>query len=356
MRTILFWIATACLAPAQEPQPAPELSHYDRLLGSWESSGTVNMGPEGAASAPWTAVSHSRKVMGGHFVRTDMRIDIQGEQPGTLGFITFYGWDPERKRHVAYEVSNMGMLAETEVNWLDADTMLTVSASNHMGQPTVERWITKLKKDSHELVGEKAVGDGSWHVHVQGKSTKSKDEKRVAVADLGPFMVAPDAAMADARKLAGTYEVKGAFTMNPADPLMEFSGQETAKPIFGGTILEFTVSGEPGNFEGWNALAYDPAQARYRMVGLSSMGFACVQDGWRVGKDWVFTAAGTFQGTPTVNRTTISLDETGHMAKASAQTMTGTSEPYTCFHATYTLKGRPEAGTRPAGAGREGER
>ena len=356
MRTFLFWIATACLASAQEFKPAPELSRYDRLLGTWESSGTVNMGPEGGASTPWTAVSHTRKVMGGHFVRTDMRIDIQGEQPGTLGFITFYGWDPEKKQHTAYEVSNMGTLAECEIMWPDADTMLTITAAKRMGQPTVERWITKLKKDAHEFVGEQAIGDGSWHVHVQGKSTKSKEEKRVAVADLAPFMVAPDPAMADARKLAGTYEVKGAFKMTPADPLMEFSGQETAKPIFGGTIVEFTVSGEPGNYEGWNALAWDPALARYRMVGVSSMGFACVQDGWLVGKDWVFTTAGTFQGTPTVNRTTISLDETGHMARASAQTMSGTSDPYTCFHATYTLKARPEAGTRPAGADREGVR
>ena len=351
MRTLLATVALACAATAQEipfgAGPAKENARLDVQLGTWESTGTVNMGEQ---SATWKGISHAQRVLGGHFVRTDTRIEVEGAMPMSLGFITFQGWDSETARFVSYELMNTGTLAVKELTWIDDKTMVATAATPWMGQPKVERGITKFNgPDEHEFVIEEAIADGPWQVHVRGKSTRSKENRPVSLEDLGAFMNMPVQAMDAALRMAGDYEIAGSFQMVPDMPAMSFTGTEIAEPIFGGTVLQFTTQGQPGDWEGWSALVYDEARKNYRFVGLNNMGMASTSDGWRVGDEWVFASVGTMQGVPIVHRMTLEVDETGRLVGASADQMNGVSKPYHCFSATYELAG---ATATPAGAER----
>jgi hypothetical protein len=221
-----------------------------------------------------------------------------------------------------------------------------------MGAPKVERWITRIAEGSHQFVGEEATGEGDWHVHVRGTSKRSATAKPVAVEDLPPVFVDPTPPMADVLKMAGTYAVQGSFQMTPDAPAMEFSGREVAKPIFGGGIVQFVASGQPGDWEGWHAMGYDATRKCFRSLSVDNMGMMGASDAWRLGDDWVFTSAGTLQHTPVVYRMVLSTDAKGHLTKASAYAIHGTGAPYRQFQATYrTATG--EAGTTPASTGGE---
>ena len=350
MRTFLTLILLSSLGFAQmePPQPAAEMAAYDRLLGSWESSGTVDMqGTEGK----WTSRSHTRKVMNGHWVRSDTRIDVEGA--GSIAFITFFGWDRELQRHVSYEISNMGTITENEVLWPSEDQMMSMSYSTNQGEPKVERWITNFEGDTHTFVGEEAASTGPWRVHVRGSAKKLAEEKPVDLTGLDAFFVQQSPEMKTAAKMAGVYDFEGWFKMSPDVPKMELSGRETATSRFGGTVIEFTSKGQPGDWEGWSAMIYEPTLQRYRMVGIDNMGTGHVTDGWNTDEGWVLTNSGTMYGQPIASRMVMTTDDAGKLTGLTAHALMGAMAPYQTFEATYSLAS--EVGTRPASADTDDE-
>ncbi len=73
------------------PKPAKELEKFSRLIGYWKGEGTAKSGPN-TPTSKWTSSSYIRKVLDGHFLREDVRIDSDGWQ-APLQFIQFYGYD-----------------------------------------------------------------------------------------------------------------------------------------------------------------------------------------------------------------------------------------------------------------------
>ena len=104
---IVFCTAVAMVAStvlAQEdgamgpPKPAKELEKFSRLIGYWKGEGTSKGGPD-QPEGKWTSTSHVRKVLDGHFLREDLRIDGVGEGwPGPIQFISFMGYDGGARR------------------------------------------------------------------------------------------------------------------------------------------------------------------------------------------------------------------------------------------------------------------
>lgn len=337
----LLLLAAAPPAPAQEmvlPEPAPQLARYDVLLGTFEGRGTVSMG-EGP-EMQWRSHSYARRVMNGHFVRADSIIEFAGEdgEPMKLGFITHYGWDPERQRHVFYEISNMGTLVDGDVHWLEDGSMVTVASSVEDGQPKVERWITHFTEEGQRFTGEEAIGGGPWHVHVSGGARRVENGPHVDASTLGSFFGEPGPEMRAALRMTGTYDIEGKFRMVPEQPMMPFTGHEEHRPLFGGLAIEYLTTGQPGDYEAWAVLAWDPAEKRYRMASVGNMGMLGTSEGWLFADDWVFTTHGTFLGQPMVTRMVLETDDSGHIAKVHAEALAGVGEPYRSFEATYRLK------------------
>lgn len=347
-----LFLAGASAAPAQDfpvPAPAPELARYDVLLGTFEGRGTVSMGEE--QQMQWSSRTFARRVMNGHFVRADTVIEIAGEdaEPMQLGFITHYGWDPERERYVFYELSNMGTLVDGDVHWLEDGSMVTVASMIEEGQPKVERWITHFSDDGQHFVGEEAIGDGPWHVHVTGGARRVENGPHIDASRLGAFFAEPGAEMQKASRMSGSYNIEGKFRMVPEQPMMPFTAHEEHRVLFGGLAIEYRTTGQPGNYEAWAVLTWDPTEQRYRMASIGNMGMLGTSEGWLFGDDWVFTTHGTFLGQPMVTRMVLKTDQSGHIVGVYADALAGVAEPYRSFEATYRLQ--KDAASSEGGSG-----
>ncbi len=109
--------------PMGMPQPAKELAKLSRLIGHFKGQGTAKHSPDQPASN-WTSITHCRKVLGGHFLREDVRIDMGEEKPAPLMFRTFYGVDQNNKRFTYQSIGNMGHAEKGELTESGADTSM----------------------------------------------------------------------------------------------------------------------------------------------------------------------------------------------------------------------------------------
>jgi hypothetical protein len=334
---------------AQATGPAPELAQLDRLIGTWEGSGKVHMGP-GAPASDWKATATYKKVLGGHFVQCDEHITFpeDSKMPGSLVFRSLSGWDRETKSHRSWTVSNMGTVQVARIHWLDNDTMVTCDAGTEDGKPKVERWTTRLGKDSMTFVGHHAIGDGELSVHVEGSMKRAKDVPQPVDASAVTAFLPPGAGsnehLAKLGKLLGTYAVKGELVMVPGQPAMPISGTETLTSAFGGTIVEGVIHGDPapgmpgGPYESWGAWGWDEERGCYLSLCADSMGMCGVMEVRWVGNDLVATMSGTENGSPMVLRTIMKCGPDGALASATCHSLSATHDPYVSFKATYTKK------------------
>lgn len=345
MRKLLVLVTATCLPclglSAQEgpPQPAKELAKLERLIGNWVGSGTAVMAP-GAPEMPWTATSTFKKAMGGHCLLEETLIDIGPEAPAPIVFKSYYGFDRENNRYVVCGISNMGPGAATELHLVDDDTLVTVESRLEEGKLVVDRWVTKLGKESYSFIGHRAIADGEFFVHVKGSMKRAKTAPRGIALNATASLRPVPAEMQKLSPLDGTYKFEGEMSMAPGQPAIKISGIETLEPVLGGNVLEMHVTGDPipgmGKYESWAALVWNPQKGSYTNLYVNNMGQIGSNEGRWVGKDLVFTHSMLQKGQPTVGRVILRLDEKGGISSVSAHSIVAGGDPFIGFKGTYT--------------------
>lgn len=320
------------------PQPAKELEKLSRLIGYWEGEGTNASGP-GQPVGKWTSTSHVRKVLDGHFLREDLRIQGEG-WPAPLQFISFTGYDRHAKRFISVCVSNMGTADLDEIDFQDDDTMVTVGTKRFMGKPVVERWVTKLGDDTMSYVGHEAIGDGDWFVHVKGTSKKVEKQPTGDIVNAS-FMVSAGEDMGRLKGLVGTLRFKGEMVMMPGTPATPISGESITDSIFGGTVLQAIVKGDPADghaYRGWYAMSWDPNKKKYVSVGVNNVGEAVIEKGvWASDTELLFTCARPYWGgLPSVHSGVMKCGKDGALKSYTAHSIIGTHKPFKSFHIDYS--------------------
>ena len=340
---IAITVLTA-LVPAQAPAAPPkEMARFEKLLGTWIGSGTTRMSPE-EPEAPWTSRSTTKKVMGGHFIRDDTLIDIKGQVPMNLAFITFYAWDATQSRYMVYSVTNMGELQVTELEWTDDNTIVQQSLTHREGKNVFERWVTKIKGDEVTFEGSTAGATGGLWTMVKGKMTRSKDAEPVSLDKAGAMaMMKPGEEMKRLARMAGNYTLKGSWSMSPDQKAQTFDGTELVRPIFGGLVVESRSAGE--GYEEYSASVWNPRQKRYVSIGLNSWGLHHRITGfWASDQDLVFTFEGEMMGQKLVTRSVLRVDKNGQAIASYGHMISGASDPFKSFEATYSAKGGSKSG------------
>ena len=325
------------------PQPAKELAKLSRLIGHFKGEGTVKNSPDLPASK-WTSITHCRKVLGGHFLREDVRIDTGEETPAPLMFRTFYGVDSNNKRFMHYSIGNMGNATKGELTWSDDDTLISANSMVQDGKRVIERWTTSFTDDGYTVVGHKAVDGGDFFVCVQGsmKRVSGKPEAKIMEAS-DAYMVKAAGEMAKLKPMVGKYRFAGEMCVMPSMPMQPISGTSNCDFIFSGTILETTIHGDPAEgspvkYEGWCAMAWNARDKCYVSISVSNMGEACMERAhWQSKTELLFTGARPYYGgIPSVHAGVMKCTADGNLASYSANSVIGIHKPLRSFHITYT--------------------
>lgn len=330
--SLLVSLTVVASATAQTPIPPAQLAKFDRLIGSWQGEGTVEMEP-GQPRTGWTSTSQIQKILGGMFIQDRTTITFEG-MPGPLQFITTIGYDGESKQFKQWSVSNMGETQESEIYFLDDDTYVSCFAGMAMGSPQVARWITTLGDDEHVFRGEQAVGAGEWSLHVDGKLTPAKAVEASAQKDVAFMIQGASEPMQKYHRMAGTYDVKGWMAM-PDGSKMDITGTQSMKPIYGGTIMEFHTVGQP-NYEAWAWVGWNDHKQCYVMCSVTSMGEGASIDQRFVGNDVVAGLTGTRFGQPFAMSSVSRCNDAGAVTKVWSHWIQGAGDPMKMFEAKYT--------------------
>ena len=235
------------------------------------------------------------------------------------------------------------MTAElAEVHFQDDNTMVTMGTKMFMGKPVVERWVTKLGDGEMSYVGHEAVGDGDWFVHVKGKSTKVDNLKMGKIANAS-FMVSAGDEMGKLKGLVGTLRFKGEMAMMPGQPAMQISGDSIGDTLFGGTVLQTIIKGDPTqglSYRGWHAIVWDANQNKYVSIGVNNMGEAGIEKGvWASDTELLFTSSGPhYGGVPAVHCGVMKCGKDGTIQSYACHSIIGTHKPHKSFHIDYSKK------------------
>jgi hypothetical protein len=329
----LLLLTLSTTLSGQGGAPAKEMARLDKMVGNWEGSGEFWMSPD-EEGQPWTSRWTAKKVLGGHFLREDMIIDL-GEPMGSLAFVSFKGWDAAEKRYGVYTVSNGGELTKTELVWLSDDTTLTLSTTFHQGHHGVERWVNKISGDTLTMQGDTATENGAFFTHVKGTAKKVANAKPVSVAGTGAFMgMEPPEEMSRIARCKGDYTFTGSYRMSPDQEPVPIEGKETANALFGGMAVEFLPTGE--GYEGYHAIAWDARKERYVSFGLDSWGMAHWVEGWWADdRHVVMTCNALMMGKPTVMRSVLQVNDKGQLVKVWSHAISSVAEPYRSFDGAY---------------------
>ncbi|MFQ5654810.1 MAG: DUF1579 family protein [Planctomycetota bacterium] len=330
MLALLLGVAVLLVCPlaAQETpevpalQPAAELAKCEPFLGNWEGSGTATMAP-GAPSMPWTSKSTSKKVLGGHFIQDEIRVDFQGEQEmPPLIMRGYMGWDRERNRFVSVGVSSRGDSGTGEAYWLDDKTLVSVHASVRDGIPTIDREITRITENGMSFTVEHAEGAGSFFIMVEGSMKRSTTPYSISAAEANITMAPASEPMKRIAQLAGSYQMQGNVIPGPGMAKMPISAEEHVKELFGGTVLSFharsiSLPGQP-SYEGVGFLFWDANDDCYKQCWLSNMGEFFQEEVRWSGENQLVTTASSLQfGQPGVQRAVINLGDDGAILRVA---------------------------------------
>lgn len=325
-------------------QPPSQLQKLEGLIGTWEGSGTVT--DSGGSQSEWTSKSSIRKVLGGQFLRKDMRVDL-GENMPALAFVTYYGWDSDNDRYITLETGNMGTVTLSELH-VSAGTMTHTVPMTEEGQPVVDYWVDDVKGDTVTITDYRMMGGAEPFAHVQGTSKRTSTEPSDIdlPEELFAFASADSSKTAPLAKMAGTYQVDGWMIQEPGAPKTNITGTETIRPRWSDSVLSWhttgTAEGSPMQYEGVGFMGWDAGKQRYTMAFLSNLGEIGHSDGWLTDGKLVFTDAGLMHGMPIASRSTMALNDDGTVAHSSATMIIGTGKPIDAFEAKYQRTGDAE--------------
>ncbi len=339
-RILLSLFAATCvpLTAQEAPKPAPELAKFDRMIGSWEGTGSVAMGP-GQPMLPWTSKSRITKALDGHFIQEETAITFGGGMPETLRFVSLIGWDATTKKFKQWQVGNTGEAGESELHWADDDTFVSTSSQVEDGKLVVERWTTTLSKDSYHVIGLRATGAGKFAPYVEGTNKRVESVPNSAFSMKGSFNVPllPEQ-MKKLAKLAGDYDVSGKMGGGPNGEMIDISGWQRVRPIFGGAVLGMYTSGEPQQYVAHAALTWSERDNCYRFLFANNRGEAGMAESRWVGNDLVTNMTGVNMGQPSAMRSVMKCDDKGTITGSTSHMMMGVADPMLVFDAKYAKR------------------
>lgn len=332
----LVCLGSSAIAQFTPPAP-PQMDRFKGMAGDWEGSGTATMAP-GQVST-WTARSQVRMVMGGHFLKEEglVSFDAGGRKIDFI-HVTFYGFDQSTGRHVSYSLASNGTIMIQDVEWAGDDKLVSFASSIEDGKRLSERWVTTVAKDTMSFDGMRMMGAAAPATTVQGTMKRVEKTAPIPVMTTGPLM--PGLATDEMKRInrtAGKYQTVGKWRLSGDAEMMEFAGTETLTPLFGGTVLMYEMAG-PG-YEGFGAMAWNPARKCYERFGLNSMGSHHPMDmRWEGKKHIVGSFEGDMMGTRTTMRSILEVDDAGRMIKGWAHSLVGIAAPFKSYEGTYTLQ------------------
>jgi hypothetical protein len=119
---------------------------FEKDVGTWDVELTITPAP-GAQPIVQKGVSQNRRVGGGRWLVTDLRVDSGFEGHGV------YGWDAALGKYVGVWVDSMlGSIARSTGTWdAAARTMTLVTEATSQGRVVRYREITQLRDDGTQL-------------------------------------------------------------------------------------------------------------------------------------------------------------------------------------------------------------
>ena len=217
-------------------------------------------------------------------------------------------------------------------------------AGVEMGQSYVDRWINEFGEDGTVgMIGTRAQADGPFYDMVKG-TMKRTDKKaaafKTANASFGGEMIAAQTtAIGKLSGAIGDYKMKGWWIPAPGAEKMEFTAKESVRAIFGGSVIEMKMSGEPSPdvpaYEGLSWMAWDEHNQHYNVIYANSMGEVNIQQGHKDGNKLIMNIAAMYQGDPTSGRGVVELAEDGSFHVSTGHHMMGAHEPFKVFEGIY---------------------
>ncbi|MBI5851175.1 MAG: DUF1579 family protein [Planctomycetes bacterium] len=339
--TFLLSVLTV-VAPvlAQEmPKPAAAIANFDPLLGAWKGEGTYRESAEGE-SKPWTATMSFSKVLAGFAVQEDLVIDVGQDSP--LVMRSVYGYDGEGARALVLAMSNDGNAHLMDWAFPQKGVMTVFGAAQTPMGISVGRSVVEFTKDSYRFRHEGCRDAGKFFTEVEGSFTRAADATAKSAVNAS-FMDLPiSAEMTALAKINGTYRVAGKMKMTAEAPEMGIAGVETITPLFGGHILVSSVVGDPdpmGQYFGQTYFSWNPATSCYDAIGFDSMGMAGKMTcRWsKPGAQLVNSTSNIAMGTLNAMQMIVNVGEHG-VSSVKGWAISGASDPYVNFEATYTPK------------------
>ena len=323
----------AAVAQQGMPTVAPEMTHFEQMLGDWEGSGVVRMAPD-APAMPWTSTSTTEKVLDGHFVVDSMRIDIEG-LPVPMMFHSINGWDAVAERFVTFGIGNNGDAKETTMHFV-GNKAITTGIMVEDGHVVSDHWVTEYHGDHMHFSGRRSVDGGPFFVHVEGSAKRGGDGFKIGPETAAQAMAPPSESMKALMPMVGTWDVKGEWKPAADAGGMAITGKDVVEVVAGGHALRTTTKGQGGPmiYEAIGFLTWCPAKNSLVMVVANNMGQYHMSQCWASGEAVVMVASGAMDGKPSAVRSTLTMDgDEMTWRNFAAQ---GTDAPYEAFTSTMT--------------------
>lgn len=321
-------VLAACVQAQMEP--AKELARFDPLLGNWEGSGTAT-GSAGKQTK-WTSKATVQKILGGHYVQDDTRVDLE-DMPVPLVFRTVFAWNAAEQRYTEMSLGNTGETKSADVHWTEDGGLIGTGTAVAEGRPVVSRSVTKLTgKDTFEFRMDQAVGTGEFERKVSG--TYKRGGAGFNAGETCAPVAPPSGELKKFDAYLGEWSLKGSFSMTPGAEMMPFSGRESVKMIFGGHTQFATMKGDdiPGMpaWEGHWYLAYDPGSRTCRAFMFDNMGNAQSEAMFAAGKNrYIGVASGWMEGRPQASRSVTEVAK--DRIRATSHRLADDHAPEKCF-------------------------
>lgn len=335
----------ASVSAQEAPPPAAELAKFKPLLGHWSGSGTASFAP-GAPEMKWTSTSTMQWILGGHFLQDDVKVTFAGEgAPPPMVFRSFYGWDRNHGKYVSYSVGNSGEMEKaTHVAWIDK-TLVKFSEMVEGGVPSITRAMTTLSEHGSDFQIQIASGLGDFGTLVSGTLKKSETGYTISGDDLKHGAPASEE-MKKIAGMCGSYTMSGEMSPKGMPAPMQISASETVAPIFGGSIIDMRVKGDPlGGPDGFQyeaivLLAWNPKSGCYDQVYFNNVGDAnSAELRWSSDKVLASWESGLQYGEPVATQASIHLDDSGAIVKAVVHRLDEGGVAVKAFSGSYKKSG-----------------
>lgn len=331
-------LATA-VCSAQSLGPPEELGKFDVMLGNWEGSGTARMSPE-APQARWTSRSTIKKILDGHFIQEDVRIEMGPDASVPLVFRTIYGFDSDTKRFKYFSMGNVGFDGAGVAYWTDGGKLVMSSTRMYEGMPVTTHWVVTFAKDEHSFKGEQSQAGGAFFTPIQGTNRRggegfSADDSQ----DLA--LLPPPGELQKLDVFTGKWKFRGTMRSLPGAPPVSISGNDEFRFILGGQALFGVARGDP--IEGLPRpyreniyMVWDTERQCYRSFSVVNFGQLHGQRAHFQGdRKMIFLGTARYQGQPTVARMLLEWSADGKRMEMVQHRIVGDSKPDVGFEGEY---------------------